>query len=169
MNSDRLRLLIVDDEPDHRLLFRITLDEFIAPQISFSEAGSGQEAMTLFQEWQPHLILMDLWLPDMCGTQAIRQIRALEQPREIACGAHSSAQNRVKIIVVSAATFECDRTEAFESGCDEFVAKPLDPQRFLHTLIRHLSLFDYSFQETFQQSYLPTKPKPSSNVCIAHY
>lgn len=168
MNSTPLRILIVDDEPDHRLLFRTMLDEFISPQISFAEASNGQEAMAVFQNWHPHLILMDLWMPDMYGTQVVRQIRALEQQQRQARGlAPSTEQRPVIIIVVSAATFEGDRTQAFESGCDEFVSKPLDPQQFLQILIRHITLFDYGFQEAFQHLYLLPKPQPAPSICIA--
>ncbi len=72
----------------------------------------GKEAIEVFLSWRPHLILMDLRMPEMDGCEAARRIRASEGGRD------------VKIVIVSASAFEDDRREALAAGADDFLTKP---------------------------------------------
>ncbi|WP_341528224.1 PAS domain S-box protein [Nostoc sp. UHCC 0302] len=70
------RILVVDDVRESRLVL-----EKILTSIGFAvqEAANGQEAIALWQEWQPHLILMDMRMPVMDGYEATRVIKEREQ------------------------------------------------------------------------------------------
>jgi CheY-like chemotaxis protein len=161
MNRDRIRILIVDDEPDHRLLLHTILSELISSRLDLAEAENGQEALELFQTWHPNLILMDLWMPQMNGEFAIRQIRSLENQKGQA-SSPSPYHQPTRILAVTAATFECDRTLAFDAGCDDFICKPIDFDDFVCKLTCHLAEINSAFLETLRYPFWrsPLKPLP---------
>ncbi|MBD1913773.1 MULTISPECIES: response regulator [unclassified Leptolyngbya] len=164
MNSDRVRILVVDDEPDHRLLIQTILNEFISQKLDLAEACDGLEALKLFQTWRPDLILMDLWMPHMNGETAIRQIRALESQW---CKADSLSFRypSVRILVVTAATFESDRASAFTAGCDGFIRKPLDLDDFLYKLTQHLDSLNSGFSKAFQHPWPAPQINSQAGLC----
>ncbi|MDQ3329425.1 MAG: PAS domain S-box protein [Planctomycetota bacterium] len=103
------RVLIADDIEDNRQL----LSQLLGP-VGFEVriVANGLEAVTEFEAWRPHLILMDFRMPVMDGHEAIRRIRALpggEIP---------------KIIAVTASALEENRQELLEIGADDFISKP---------------------------------------------
>jgi CheY-like chemotaxis protein len=78
------------------------------------EARDGAEAIEVTRAVRPHIILMDLTMPDMDGWEATRQLKADPLTREII------------IIAVSAHAFAAEQASAREAGCDGFIAKPFD-------------------------------------------
>ena len=77
-NQPRYRILIVDDQDYNRQL----LVNLLSPlDFELREAGNGQEAVAIWENWQPHLIWMDLRMPVMDGYEATRQIRVRETLR----------------------------------------------------------------------------------------
>ena len=103
------RILIADDEEFNSAFLSKLLGE-----IGFETrcVVNGREAIEVFQAWRPHLILMDMRMPEMDGCEATGQIRASEGGKD------------VKIVSVSASAFEENRREAIETGADEFLTKP---------------------------------------------
>lgn len=77
-------------------------------------ARDGGEARALATSEAPHLILMDIGLPDMDGWEVTRLLRANEQTQ------------RIPIIALTAHTMVTDRQKAFEIGCDDYDTKPVD-------------------------------------------
>lgn len=107
----RPHVLLVEDSADNRFMMRRLLE---LNGYDVLEAVNGVEAIRLAEEMLPDLILMDLNLPIMDGPTATRRIREVEALKEI------------PIVVVTACdTPECHR-EAFASGCNEYVTKPID-------------------------------------------
>ncbi len=124
-----LRFLVVDDQADNRLLLRRLLELLGLP---VREAANGREALTLFQQWSPHLIWMDMRMPVMSGPEAIRRLRTLP------------GGETVIIIALTASAFREDRETLLAIGCDEVIFKPFREEeiydalkRFLHVTFRH--------------------------------
>lgn len=136
MTDNHARFLLVDDEPSHRLILKEIIKELWAFEGDILEAATGQEAISMYQQWRPRLILMDLKMPGMNGFEAIHQIRLLESCYS---EAHfvDAVQIQTQIIVVSALVTESDRTQAFASGCNGFVKKPYSLHELLETISRH--------------------------------
>jgi len=78
-NQPRYRLLIVDDRVDNRQL----LIQLLNPLgFLLKEAINGEEAIAIWQSWQPHLIFMDMRMPIMDGYEATQRIKAIKvKPR----------------------------------------------------------------------------------------
>ncbi len=125
----RYRILIVEDQPENRLL----LYRLLAPLgFDLREAANGREAVEIFEQWLPDLIWMDVRMPIMDGTEATRRIRMTE------------AGKRTKIIALTAHALEEERCEVLASGCDDFIRKPYRDAEIFDALARHLGIrFQY--------------------------
>ncbi len=108
-NQILYRLLIVDDNFENRLLLKKILQPL---GFQLREACNGQEAIEIFQQWQPHLIWMDIRMPVMGGKEATRQIKALPNGKDTV------------VVALTASVFEDQRDELFKAGVDAFVSKP---------------------------------------------
>lgn len=110
-----LRVLIVDDTQANRALLRAYL-----VRLGFETlmAEDGEQALEVFRNERPDLILMDLMMPRMDGFAAIEQIRAL------------SGDRWVPIVIVSAMDADYDIVRGLEAGADDFMTKPLSYQMF---------------------------------------
>jgi CheY-like chemotaxis protein/anti-sigma regulatory factor (Ser/Thr protein kinase) len=101
------KLLIVDDVATNRNL----LDELLS-HVGFATrtAASGEEALVVFHEWHPDLVLMDLRMPGMGGLEAVRRLR--------------ENGSKAAIIAVTASSLADAEDEVREAGADGFVRKP---------------------------------------------
>ncbi len=125
------RVLIADDIEDNRQL----LERFLAP-IGFEIrlATNGLEAVHGFEEWRPHLILMDFRMPVMDGREAIRQIRAI------------AGGDVPKIIVVTASAMDENRQELMKIGADDFISKPFREVELFQKIHNHMGV-QYVYDE----------------------
>jgi two-component system sensor histidine kinase/response regulator len=126
-----LRILVVDDKEENRHFLREMLQ---AVGFTTREATNGLEAVRLFEEWQPHLILMDVRMPVMNGYEAIRRIKAMEKGRD------------TPIIAVSASVFDDSRQKARQTGADDFIGKPYKQDELFQKLAAWLHV-DYVYAE----------------------
>jgi CheY-like chemotaxis protein len=102
-------VLIADDIEDNRQL----LAQLLAPVgFEIRLATNGAEAIREFEQWRPHLILMDFRMPVMDGHEAIRRIRATTGGKE------------PKIIAVTASAMDENRLDLMAIGADDFISKP---------------------------------------------
>lgn len=152
------RILIVEDDAVNRLLLNKILSSL---GFELQEAENGQAAIALWQQWQPHLIFMDMHMPILNGYRATQKIRELEQSREQG-EAEDTRMPRpknvgnnpplvthhpptdllshpsTKIIALTASTFAEQRQESLTAGCDDFISKPFRREELLDVLFRHL-------------------------------
>ncbi|WP_206753920.1 GAF domain-containing protein [Microcoleus sp. FACHB-1515] len=142
------RILIVEDHPANRLLLNALLEDW---GFEIQEAEDGQAAIELWQQWQPHLILMDMHMPIVNGYEATRKIRALEQQ----CKGNQSS---TKIIALTASAFAEQRQESIAAGCDDFISKPFQQEELLKALFQHLGVSNRETVAEKSASCHPTTP-----------
>ncbi|WP_421657785.1 ATP-binding protein [Leptothermofonsia sp. ETS-13] len=130
------RVLIVEDHPTNRLLLVKLLSKL---GFDLREAENADTAIAQWQTWKPHLIFMDLHLPQRNGYDLTQQIRQWEQEN---LGKEDSA---TKILALTASAFEENRQEALAAGCDDFIRKPFKIQEIFDKLAIHLGV-KYRFE-----------------------
>ena len=108
-----LRVLLVDDSPDNRLLVRAYLKN---SRYTLDEAEDGSIAVAKVKNGKYDAILMDIQMPVMDGLEATRAIREWEK---------TSATARLPIIALTASALEDDVRRTLEAGADRHVAKPV--------------------------------------------
>ena len=103
------RILVVDDEPDLLELVRLSLAE---AGFSVETAETGREAIDKLQRAAPDLVVLDLMLPDMSGTEVCRWLRGRPEGADLL------------VLMLTAKGEEVDRVVGFELGADDYVTKP---------------------------------------------
>lgn len=127
------RILVVDDRPENRRLL-LTLLEPLG--FILEEAANGQEAIALWETFQPHLILMDLQMPLMNGYQATQWIKS--QPL-----GHDTV-----IIALTASIATDSKTPLLEAGFHDILRKPFAESQLLEVLAQYLGI-QYTSQEIY--------------------
>jgi len=110
------RVLVVDDEPDLVELIRYNLTE---AGFRVSEARTGAEALAAVRRSVPDILILDLMLPDLSGTEVCRRLR------------NESELADLPIIMLTAKSEEIDRVVGFELGADDYVTKPFSPRELI--------------------------------------
>ena len=113
-------VLVVEDDPDIRLLLRSVLE---SEGYAVVEAATGKDAVALTSQVRPRLILMDISLPLLDGLSATRQIKA------------DAALRDTPVLAVSA--YDSVRRRAVQAGCADLITKPVDLEE-LKTVVRRL-------------------------------
>jgi two-component system, OmpR family, phosphate regulon response regulator PhoB len=105
----RQRILIVDDERDI-----VQVLEFGLKQAGFDTvaAGDAAQALARVRETQPDLVVLDLMLPDLPGTEVCRQFKS------------SARTCALPVIMLTARGDEVDKVVGFELGADDYITKP---------------------------------------------
>jgi Signal transduction histidine kinase len=138
-NQNPARILIVDDDSDHRSLLVKMLNRI---GFEVQEASNGQEALNLWQSWQPDLICLDMQLPILDGFATARQIRSQEQ------------QKSIPILAITASVFDRDRQSISVSGCNDWISKPFKEEVLFQKIKEHLGV-EYVYQESDLSYTLP--------------
>ncbi len=151
------RILVVDDQPDNRYLLVKLLMQM---GLQVREAANGREAIAQWQQWHPHLIWMDICMPDIDGCEAARQIRVEEQQSE------ESIYPVTKIIALTAQALSDEQSRAFAAGCDDFVIKPLQIEKIWAKMAKHLGL-SYLYQDREPDQSPPVAARAGQKVTSA--
>ena len=122
-----LPILLAEDNPINQklalaVLERRGFDVVLAP--------NGRDAVRAMSEQRFAAVLMDMQMPVMDGLDATRAIRAAELRQ---------ARPRTPIIAMTANAFDEDRDRCLESGMDDFISKPIKPERLFEVLDRHIA------------------------------
>jgi CheY-like chemotaxis protein len=142
------RLLIVEDrEANRQLLVKLLASLGPPPQgFEIREAANGREGLEIWEEWDPHLIWMDMRMPVMDGHEATKRIKA------------TTKGQATVIIALTASAFEEERKLVLTEGCDDFVRKPFREAEIFDRLTKHLGVH-FVYQETEIESAVPQAPK----------
>ena len=116
------RIAVVEDNPDNRLLVRVILE----PLYEVTEYEAGSLALEGLPKDKPDLVLLDVSLPEMDGTEVLRRLRANEQLRGL------------PIIALTAHAMAGDREKFLLAGFDDYVTKPIVDETLLLDAIAKL-------------------------------
>ena len=116
----KYKILIVDDEITQRLLLREALSH---DEYDVCEAENGQQALSIFTQCSPDIVLMDVQMPVMDGYDACSRIRAL-----------SDLGSRVPILMVTGLEDVASIEHAYKVGATSFIAKPINWGLINHTV-----------------------------------
>ena len=136
--AEKQRILIVDDDYNIAELISLYLTkECFETKI----VGDGEEALRVFPEFQPNLILLDLMLPGIDGYQVCRELRSTSQ---------------VPIIMLSAKGEIFDKVLGLELGADDYMIKPFDSKELVARV------------KAVLRRYQPPVQTPASSVTEQH-
>lgn len=118
-SGERCKTILIaeDNESNYRLLSCILRNNY-----RLEWARTGREAVEMYREVAPDLILMDVEMPVMNGLEATALIRQEDK--------------KIPIVVLTAHAFAEDRAKAERAGCSDFLTKPVDQNRLLEVLHR---------------------------------
>ncbi len=120
------RILLVEDEEANIAVVRNIL-EIMLDQDDLLVARDGHEGIKLAYEHDPEIILMDLSLPKLDGWEVVRSLKS--NPRF----------KMVPILALTAHAMVGDREKALEAGCDDYYAKPIEVDEFIHFMRPYLT------------------------------
>lgn len=130
----RLRVLVVDDDIDSCAFLVVALESY---GIETKAAFSAGQALQVFSQFQPHVLVTDIAMPLADGYWLLHQIRALEAEQGV-----EASRPPVTAIAVTAIAGEEESQRAQIAGFYQWFIKPLDLDRFIHTLTRLVGWVD---------------------------
>lgn len=109
------KIALVEDNPDNRLLVQVILDA----RYAVTEYEDGFAALAGLAQQRPDLVLLDVSLPEMDGTEVLRRIRA------------DPALRSLPVIALTAHAMTGDREKYLSQGFDDYVTKPIVDENLL--------------------------------------
>jgi CheY-like chemotaxis protein len=126
--TEALRVLLVEDDPDHAELVRRGLEEYRS-RLELTHVADGESALEYLKEraprsapGRPHLILLDLRLPRMDGLEVLREIKSAPDLTDIPC------------VVLTTSRAEGDMVKAYRLHANSYLVKPGDYDRFVELI-----------------------------------
>jgi len=141
-------ILVVEDEKDLAELVLFNLEKAGYETLS---ARSGDEALTVTRTRTPDLVLLDLMLPGIPGTEVCRQLKSTARTRH------------VPVIMVTARSEEVDRVVGFELGADDFVTKPFSMRELILRVRAVLRRGENGESDVLQQRVGPIRIDPAAH------
>ena len=170
------RILVVDDhEPGRKLLVHLLRDVgHHDSSFDVREAGNGQQALEIWEQWRPHLIWMDIRMPLMDGIEVTKHIKSeIRNQKPVPSASSGQALSEAEgseiqtvIIALTASSFEEDRSAILTAGCDDFVRKPFHEADIFDIMAKHLNV-RYVYEETSQDEVERTETTITPNVLSA--
>jgi CheY-like chemotaxis protein len=116
------RIAVVEDNPDNRLLVRVILESLY----EVTDYENGFAALEGLQQQKPDLVLLDVSLPEMDGTEVVKRIRGDGRLRDL------------PVIALTAHAMSGDREKFLAAGFDDYVTKPIVDETLLLDAIQRL-------------------------------
>jgi len=118
-----IRVLIVDDEVFFRQVLRDVLEKIGFTVVA--EAADGTEAVAKFRECRPHVIIMDIYMPEKSGIDATREMIAVDP--------------NAKVLIASASAYDYDTQAALDVGAKAILMKPFVPKEVYESIRKALT------------------------------
>ena len=131
-NQPKYRILVADDDRENR---SIVLQLLNAVGFEVKEAKNGEEAIAIWQSWQPHLICMDIHMPVLDGYQASKKIKSQDEGKDTI------------VLALTASVLKEECSHVLDSGCDDYMSKPFRISELLEKLAKHLKV-EYLYRES---------------------
>lgn len=122
-NRDIPTVHVVEDNPDNMISIKAILKD----KFDILESTDGASGLKLASEQLPDLILLDMILPEMAGTEVVKSLKSNKKTRDI------------PVIAITASVLKHNKESYFEAGCDDLVAKPIDYKLLLKTMEKWLN------------------------------
>ena len=116
------KVAVVDDNADNRLIIRTILEE----QYEIVEFATGAEAIGGFRRDRPDVVVLDISLPEMDGTEVLRLIRGDSELRDL------------PVIALTAHAMAGDREKYLSAGFNDYISKPILDMNLLFSAIERL-------------------------------
>ncbi|MBF0233135.1 MAG: response regulator [Desulfamplus sp.] len=110
--GEKATILVVEDNPDNMTTIKAVLKN----RYRILEATDGEAGLQMAEEAKPDLILLDMALPKMDGFSVVRNLKGKSELRDI------------PVIAMTAQVMKGDREKILAAGCDDYIAKPIDPE-----------------------------------------
>jgi len=123
VTSPAATILVCEDDPSLRLLFRLTIEPY---GYAVSEAGDGRSGIELARSVAPDLVIVDMGLPDCSGVEVVRAIRG------------EPALEKTPVLMATGSMQPGDRLAAEDAGVDAFLYKPFNMVRLITEIQRLL-------------------------------
>ncbi len=117
------QITVIEDNPDNRLLVRVILESVYG----VTDYEDGLAALEGMRKQKPDLVLLDVSLPEIDGTEVLKRIRADER----LCN--------LPVIALTAHAMAGDRQKCLAAGCDDYATKPVNRVQLFDTIRRCLS------------------------------
>lgn len=135
MDNSEYKILLVDDEPDilEFLGYNLTKEGY-----KIFKAANGKDALRIATETKPHLIILDVMMPEMDGMETCREIKQIP------------SLNKTIIAFLTARNEDYSQISGFDAGADDYIAKPIKPRVFISRVKALLRRYS-SAEETGQK------------------
>ncbi|MFI5253444.1 MAG: PleD family two-component system response regulator [Bacteroidota bacterium] len=124
MNGLRKKVLLVDDD---RLLVMSFRDVIKVAGYELETAAMGMEAWEKLQKFSPHIVILDIVIPEMSGFEIARKMKSDANLRKI------------PILMLTGLRSPSDATDAKLAGADEVLLKPINPEKLLERIKFHIN------------------------------
>lgn len=149
MDNTAFKILLIDDEPDilEFLSYNLQKEGFV-----IFKATQGREGIDLARQHQPHLILLDVMMPEMDGIETCQIIRSLP------------GLERTVIAFLTARGEDYSQIAGFEAGADDYITKPIKPKVLVSRINALLKRYDKIIQK--EQHQISTKRVQHGDILI---
>ena len=129
MKKKHTRILLVDDEPD---ILEILEYNLTSEGYQVDTAKNGLEALKKADEWKPHLVLLDVMMPEMDGIETCEKLR------------NNPNLSDVLIVFLTARSEDYSQVAGLEAGADDYITKPIKPKVLMSKIKAMLRRFKES-------------------------
>lgn len=123
----KIKILVVDDDPQIRRLIKITLESKFNFQII--EAENGMIALKKIETERPFLVMLDIMMPELNGIELIEKLKSNEETKDVPIIICSAVNDRNKVV------------ELFSKGVADYIIKPINPIILANKITQYIKIY----------------------------